>query len=310
MKIGAWAVLVLAAASAGRPLLFEIRDPGAPVEVLSVTVSGPDSSPGAKVPAIPEGSAFDLVVTGRKHGALEEGVVFRAEIRGSGPAIVTEFPTGLADAPLGSAVVESFSFSVPALRYSGNATLEIALSEPDRDPRVLYRGPVRILPRIHPSSLDPEILRREFGRDARPLGVAFRLGRGADLVVPLPEDGSLIGGLAVASRTDHHPHFQQGAAVARVTLLRAGEPVAAAVIAAGVSTSLANYDAYPTGTLPSKKIAVLESRDSGRGYAIHTYAGRLAWGSPVAADAIRFEYLPDEGILEVRDLALLPGDDR
>lgn len=318
--VDAGALDFLDGSTGGRPMHLLWDDPVVAVEPGGVAIEQDGLHLRGDPLPIREGEPMDVFVRWRVNEPPSPGAQLRIEVQGTGPAIRTTHPLGVEEVHPGAEADAGYFFIIHRLRYTGLGALRLYLLSEDggteESGALLFTAPVNVLPVTAPAQTEESDMRAQFGDDALLLRKAFRLGPGAELDIALPAEAEAgeWAALGLVSRLEFHPGFQQGEPVARFTFHRNGEVLAEVDALAGEATGFGSHEAYPAGELALEPAPVFESwpasgTDSrGEPYNVHAFKGVMTFEEAVRPTHVTVAYTHHAGLLEVRDLALLPTD--
>ncbi|MFP4172710.1 MAG: hypothetical protein ACLFV4_07330 [Candidatus Hydrogenedentota bacterium] len=299
------------------PSLYHFwHSPNGPLELLGANLTDGDRPLTGGQPAIQEGNTLSAELFLRRMGVLPAEAKLQLHIQGTGPAYTGETAIDWGAMEPGGVYTWEMELRLPRLRYSGQAALKVQVLETEDDPApaTLFSLPLMIEPDLVDSDVDAAKLREAFGETAQRLNYAVRLGPGAETVFPLPaeQQGEPWGGIGLVSRLEFSPHFERGQRAATLRLYRDGAVIETMPVLANTHTAFGNRD-YHTGLAKRPPGApVFDSWDSdglneaGEPFELHLFAGTFALPEPLEFDGIGLEYEADIGLLEVRDVVLLP----
>lgn len=300
------------------PSLYHFwHSPNEPLELIGANLSDGDRPLTAAQPAIQEGNTLSAELFLRRTGVIPPEANLQLHIQGTGPAYTGETAIDWEAMEPGGVYTLEMELRLPRLRYSGDAALTVQALETEEDPEpaTLFTLPLLIEPDLVDSDIEAAKLREAFGETAQRLNHAVRLGPGAETRFPVSaeQQGEPWGGIGLVSRLEFSPHFERGQRVATLRLYRDGALVKAMPVLANTHTAFGNRDYYPELAKRPPGALVFDSWDSGRPneagdpFDLHLFAGTFALPEPLEFDRIGLRYEADIGLLEVRDVVLLPA---
>ncbi len=302
------------------PSLYHFwHSPNWPLELIGANLSDGDRPLTGAQPRIPEGTTLSAELFLRRTGVIPPEATLRLHIQGTGPAYTGETAIDWDAMELGGVYTLGMELPLPRLRYSGQAALAVQALEAEGDPApaTLFTLPLMIEPALVDSNIEGTKLREAFGEAAQRLNHAVRLGPGAETRFPVSAEqrGERWGGIGLVSRLEFSPHFERGQRVATLRLYRNGAVVETMPVLANTHTAFGNRD-YSTELAKRPPGApVFDSWDSGRlnetgePFDLYLFAGTFALPEPQEFDGIGLAYEADIGLLEVREVVLLPVAD-
>lgn len=293
------------------------HSPNWPLELIGANLSDGDRPLTGAQPRIPEGNTLSAELFLRRTGVIPPEAKLQLHIQGTGPAYTGETAIDWDAMELGGVYTLGMELPLPRLRYSGQAALTVRALEAGGDPApaTLFTLPLMIEPALVDSDIETAKLREAFGETAQRLNHAVRLGPGAETLFPVPADrqGERWGGIGLVSRLEFSPHFERGQRVATLRLYRNGAVVKAMPVLANAHTAFGNRDYYTDLAKRPPGAPVFESWDAGRlneagePFDLYLFAGTFPLSEPLEFDGIGLAYDADIGLLEVRDVVLLPA---
>ena len=250
-------------------------------------------------------------------GHWEQPQELTLAIRGEGPNISQKYllDMDLCSSP-GSSTYFEGTITLPRYHINGDTTLsfQVASLQSEEDHRnLLFLAPVRIAPALLDSNVTQEAINAVFTEDAIRLRSRFRLGKNASIEIPVPENLPFQPRrLGIISRIEYTSSHRQEEQVCRVQMMHAGEVSNTTYLRNGVHTGFGNIHYYPAGKIALKDIPIFDSWASrvpnmlGADYNIQLYYSIQNLPVGPAPKSIVLEYIKPEGIMEVRDVLLLP----
>jgi hypothetical protein len=299
-----------------RPAMHRFTGIPPAVELVGLDLAQRGDLVRGEPPVIEPPAPLDLTLYLRPLRIPVAGSTLRLMIRRPGsdeaPSYIADLSLPAGDWRIGVVEPVPWRMPLPVRRAVGDCILSVAQireGEPWQARAVLAQVPVRVPAVTWSADIPREPLRDAFGDAAVSLRTGFRLAPGASVTVPVPEPArtetaalGLIAYMLLAADAE------QGTPVCRVELRDAAGAVAATVpVRAGVHTALRAYD--PAAPPAHKQAPVAITEQQGRGDAretVYQYAGRIEVAPPVTPASLTFTWLLDEGLLDVRDLALIP----
>jgi len=240
----------------------------------------------------------------------------------------TTVPLDSANWAIGGAYPVKVELPTNDMRYSGLATLRIALTLDDSEPTLIYMQPVQLAPLVRPSRLNTAEIEAYFGEGAVRLNTFVRLGPGGDLTLPIDvPTGRSLAAVGIVSALAGDPTIADSDRVCSITLNgEESRPVYRARAEAGIHTAIADHDVYPKDVIRHARARIYSSYETGATNTRtgepaenHLYGARLelmplqrsesqpeSLADPVS---IRLQYLPKRGIIEIHEIVLVPLPD-
>jgi len=279
-----------------------------PVDVLAMALQ----QDGAPIDGtIQEGVPLEFALHIRPTGVLPNESEVLIRIQGTGPAFEHAIPLDSVQAPVGTFVTLRGQMALWRVRYNGRAVFNLIYRANTEAPdETLYAKPVMVSPTWKESPLTLDEIREAAPGVDTALGAWFRLGPGATLDVPVPEDRKHpMEALTVVSKTMYDPEVRQGETVIRIDLLDAESVVDTLELQAGVTTAKSDIDEYPDTMMHSQKIDIFSSQEAGYNnrftgepFEMHTYIATIPLDTPVPFDKIRFTYARGYGLAEIANV--------
>ena len=302
------------------PSLYHVwHSPNWPLELLGANLWEGDRPLACAQPEIPEGATLSAELFLRRTGVIPPDAELQLHIQGTGPAYTGETAIDRDAMEPGGVYTLDMEVPLPRLRYSGQAVLTVQALETEDGPApvTLFTLPLMIEPALVDSDIEAAKLRETFGDTAQRLNHAVRLGPGAETVFPVPaeEQGEAWGGIGLVSRLEFSPHFERGQRAATLRFYRDGAVMETMPVLANRHTAFGNRDYYTELAKRPPGAPVFDSWDSGRPneagepFDLYLFAGRFALPEPLEFDGIGLAYEADIGLLEVREVVLLPEAD-
>lgn len=245
------------------------------------------------------------------------------QLEGQGPTIreAAELPGDLCDA-VGAEALWHGGITPPRFMLNGDVTLSVFVRHPDTTAgkessreSLLYRIPAQIEPAVVDSDLDLAELHAVFGDDAQALRTRFRLGQNAQVHLSVPSNLPFTPRrLGIVSRIEYTATHRQGQVVCRVLLRTLEITPSTLLLHNGVHTGFGNRNYYVPDTTPTEKPPVFKRLPArGKNQAGEPYDSLLYWTvldlpmeNPEDLYRLEFESIKPDGLLEVRDVLLLP----
>lgn len=245
------------------------------------------------------------------------------QFEGEGPTIreAAELPGDLCDA-VGAETLWHGGITPPRFMLNGNVTLSVYVRHPDstageEPPRdnLLYRIPAHIYPAVVDSDIDLAKLHAVFGDDAQALRTRFRLGQSTQVRLSVPSNLPFTPRrLGIVSRIEYTAAHRQGEVVCMISLRTRDITPSTLMLHNGVHTGFGNRNYYVPDTTPTEKPPVFKRLPaSDKNQAGEPYDTLLYWTvldlpieNPEDLYRLEFQSLKPDGLLEVRDVLLLP----
>ena len=299
------------------PSLYHFwHSPNWPLELIGANLWDGDRPLTCAQPTIPEGATLSAELFLRRTGVIPPDAELQLHVQGTGPAYTGETAIGADAMEPGGVYTLGMDVPLPRLRYSGQAVLTVQALETEDGPApvTLFALPLMIEPALVDSDIEAAKLRETFGEPTQRLNHAVRLGPGAETVFPVlaEEQGEGWGGIGLVSRLEFSPHFERGQRVATLRFYRDGAVIETMPVLANTHTAFGNRDYYTELAKRPPGAPVFDSWDSdrlneaGEPFDLHLFAGTFALPKPQEFDEIGLTYEADIGLLEVRDVVLLP----
>lgn len=298
-----------------RPIAFAEQTGPAWAELAGIDLFRDGAALGPK-PAIEEGAPITLAAYWRMLAPAPTSASLRIEIDGAGPSLQETFYIDAAGWAMGGLYRQEYTFALSRGRYSGRASMRFftqnARPGAQAPEALLYALPIAITPVVLPSQLTADALASFFNGNVTPLDASFRLGPGASITVPVPPGvAGPFTGVAVVSSLGYDAAFTRGAAICTVQPLDADGDGLQWNIRAGYDTAPSDLALRPDSVREGVTAPVFSSmpdptrKVDGAPLVRNQYAARLTAPMPAAPASLRFTYLPDRGILDVKAVALI-----
>ena len=302
------------------PSLYHFwHSPNWPLELIGANLWDGDCPLTCAQPEIQEGTTLSAELFLRRTGVVPPDAELQLHVQGTGPAYTGETAIDADAMELGGVYTLGMELPLPRLRYSGQAVLTGQALEPENAPApaTLFTLPLMIEPALVDSNIDGAKLREAFGETAQRLNHAVRLGPGAETRFPVSAEqrGERWGGIGLVARLEFSPHFERGQRVATLRLYRDGAVVETIPVLANTHTAFGNRDYYTELAKRPPGAPVFDAWDSGRmnetgePFDLYLFAGTFPLSESLEFDGIGLAYEADIGLLEVRDVVLLPEPD-
>ncbi len=291
----------------GRPSIFSHVGRLPAAELLGFDLSQDGVVLGKSVPQLKIGIPLELTLYWRPiSDRVQEAklcVMIRAPGIGPSPAYSDVYDMGIKEWEFGQIYKQRYTLNMPIMRYVGDGIITIAqFWEGDKweDYAFLYTGPVTVPAISWNSSVKDESISVLFGENVVRLKAAFRLGPNSEVSIPVPRTFSdepvSIGTISYLS---HDNEFEAGERVCSIELL---DDVTGRNETIYLETAISTKPQLDTRPVLAEKT----KNESGEPSAPERdYVGTVPLESSINPKRIRFTYLRNTGVLNVKEVVLL-----